>query len=442
MPLVLYLSKEMKGGVGMREPLRGAIPEGVRDRLPREARLQRWLSGRLSDTFLQWGYREVITPTFEFVEGVLAGAGVLGRREDLYQLFDRRGATLALRPDMTTPIARLAGTRMSHEPLPLRLSYIAPVFRYPRVRAGGAHEVWQAGVELIGSDSALADAEVVALACQSLTAAGLDGFKLGLGHVAFLGGLFEWAGLSALLVRELRAALVARDLVGYERRLRGAGLAPQAEAVLCALPTFRGDLAAAVAQFGGLGAPAVERALQELGQVMALLEAAGLAGSVALDLGLCHALDYYTGLIFEVHLPGLGAPVLTGGRYDGLLAEWSAVEPGAQRPTAATGFALELDRLLEALERQGRLPSLAGPDVVLACEPGQEVEVMREAARLRAQGLAVEVDLGGRSDGELVAYARQRQAGRIAYPGAEAPVKPEVTEQGRPAGRPVVESIH
>lgn len=418
----------------MREPMRGAIPEGVRDRLPREARLQRWLSGRLSDTFLQWGYREVITPTFEFVEGVLAGAGVLGRREDLYQLFDRRGATLALRPDMTTPIARLVGTRMGGEPLPLRLAYVAPVFRYPRVRAGGAHEVWQAGVELIGSESALADAEVVALACQSLTSAGLGGFKLGLGHVAFLSGLFEWAGLSELVVRELKAALVARDLVGYERRLRGAGLEAPKEAVLRALPTFRGDLAAAVAQFGGLGAPSVEKALQELGQVMALLEAAGLAGSVALDLGLCHALDYYTGLIFEGHLPGLGAPVLTGGRYDALLTEWGG-------PSAATGFALELDRLLEALERQGKLPVLAGPDVVLACEPGQEVQVMQEATRLRAQGLSVEIDLGGRAGEALATYARQREAGRVAYPGAETTIEAK-TEQGRPAGRPPVESIH
>ncbi|HLO03551.1 MAG TPA: ATP phosphoribosyltransferase regulatory subunit [Symbiobacteriaceae bacterium] len=438
----------------MREPMRGAIPEGVRDRLPREARLQRWLSGRLSDTFLQWGYREVITPTFEFVEGVLAGAGVLGRREDLYQLFDRRGATLALRPDMTTPIARLVGTRMASEPLPLRLAYVAPVFRYPRVRAGGAHEVWQAGVELIGSESALADAEVVALACQSLTAAGLGGFKLGLGHVAFLAGLFEWAGLAELVVRELKAALVARDLVGYERRLRGAGLDAQTEAVLLALPTFRGDLAAAVAQFGGLGAPSVEKALQDLGQVMALLEAAGLAGSVALDLSLCHALDYYTGLIFEGHLPGLGAPVLTGGRYDALLTEWGgppSATSGAQTPaelnsqcpqSLGTGFALELDRVLEALERQGKLPTLAGPAVVLACEPGKEIQVMQEATRLRAQGLSVEIDLGGRSGEELAAYARQREAGRVAYPGANAPTETEATEQGRPTGRPTVESIH
>jgi ATP phosphoribosyltransferase regulatory subunit len=435
----------MKGEMSMREgSMRGAIPEGLRDRLPREAALQRWLSGRLAETFRQWGYREVVTPTFEFVEGVLAGAGVLGRREDLYQLFDRKGATLALRPDMTTPIARLAATRMAGEPLPLRLAYVAPVFRYPRVRAGGAHEVWQAGVELIGSDSALADAEVVALACQALTASGLTGFKLGLGHVAFLAGLFEWAGLPDLVVRELKAALVARDLVGYERRLREAGLPPERAMTLLALPTFRGGLVEARAQFGALGAPSVDRALTELDQVMALLGAAGLAGSVALDLGLCHALDYYTGLIFEGHLPGVGAPVLTGGRYDGLLTEWGAPSFGA-----ATGFALELDRVLEALERQGRLPELRGLSLVLACEPGQELSAMQEATRLRALGLAVEIDLGGRTGEALNAYARARGAERVALPGegvqspadAGSSTATETEGERRPQ-RPPTESIH
>lgn len=415
--------------------MRGAIPEGLRDRLPREAAVQRWLSGRLAETFRQWGYREVVTPTFEYVEGVLAGAGVLGRREDLYQLFDRRGATLALRPDMTTPIARLAATRMAGEPFPLRLAYVAPVFRYPRVRAGGAHEVWQAGVELIGSDSALADAEVVALACQGLTATGLSGFKLGLGHVAFLAGLFEWAGLPAATVAELKAALVARDLVGYERRLREAGLSPDRSAILLGLPTFRGGLTEARTQFGALGAPSVDRALTELEQVFSLLEAAGLAGAVALDLGLCHALDYYTGLIFEGHLPGVGAPVLTGGRYDGLLAEWGMAG-------GATGFALELDRVLEALERQGRLPELPALSVILACEPGQEVQAVKEATRLRAQGLTVEIDLGGRSGEALAEFARARGASRVITLTEDGSSTTTAMEGERRSQRPQPESIH
>jgi ATP phosphoribosyltransferase regulatory subunit len=153
-------------------------------------------------------------------------------------------------------------------------------------------------------------------------------------------------------------------------------------------------------------------------------------------LGLCHALDYYTGVIFEGHLPGVGAPVLTGGRYDALLTEWGA-------PGAATGFALELDRVLEALERQGRLPELPGLSVVLACEPGQEVLAMQEATRLRAQGLTVEIDLGGRSGGELEAYAKVRGANRVVIPGEhEGSSTAKESEGGRRPERPQTESIH
>jgi ATP phosphoribosyltransferase regulatory subunit len=432
--LALYYDEVIK----VARRMRGAIPEGVRDRLPREAALQRWLSGRLNETFRQWGYREVMTPTFEYVEGVLAGAGVLGRRADLYQFFDRRGATLALRPDMTTPIARLVATRLSGEPLPLRLAYIAPVFRYPRGRATGLHEVWQAGVELIGAASPLADAEVVALACQALTAAGSAGFQLGLGHVAFVEGLFSQARLAPELCRELKAALVARDLVGYERQVRQAGVKGDFEDLLLSLPTFRGGVAEAVAQFGGIGGPAVDRALSQLGRTLDLLTATGLDRAVTIDLGLCHALDYYTGLIFEGYLPGVGAPVLTGGRYDRLLSNYGVDE-------GATGFALDVDRVLEALERQGRLPEWPGPSLVLACLPGQEVAAMQTAARLRAEGYAVEIDLAGRSGEELLAYARARgaQVADLPVPAGETG-RPDRAESGqalRPqAGR--VESIH
>ena len=114
---------------------RNQIPEGVRDQLPREAAQMRRLADRLSDVFGTWGYREVVTPGLEYLETVTAGAGSQGRREDLYQLFDRKGRTLALRPDMTTPIARVAATKMAGEPLPLRLSYFAPVYRHRAQKA-------------------------------------------------------------------------------------------------------------------------------------------------------------------------------------------------------------------------------------------------------------------------------------------------------------------
>jgi ATP phosphoribosyltransferase regulatory subunit len=388
---------------------RTQIPEGVRDRLPREAARMRSLSGRLEDLFRVWGYREVVTPGFEYLETVSAGAGSLGRREDLYQFFDRKGRTLALRADMTTPIARLAATKLSGEPLPLRLSYVAPVYRHRAARAGTSNEIWQAGIELIGAGGAAADSEVVALACTALAATGLDGFKIGLGHADFVEGIFAAAGVTPDKEAELKEAMVARDLVTFEKGVMEAGLPAAMSELLIAMATFQGTYEQAAERFRDVGGPRVSRALAELGTILALLAELGVAEQVSLDLGLARSLEYYTGVVFEAYTPGVGSPVLGGGRYDHLLADFGGDVP-------ATGFALEMDRLLSALERQGKLGEESGrDDVVVACPAGQEAQALGRAKTLRAEGLAVSIDLLGRSGEELVAYARSRGATRLAF---------------------------
>lgn len=391
---------------------RTQIPEGVRDRLPREAARIRRLSGRLEDLFRSWGYREVVTPGFEFLDTVTAGAGTQGKREDLYQLFDRKGRTLALRADMTTPIARLAATKMAGEPLPLRLSYFAPVFRHRGRKAGSASEIWQAGVELIGAAGAFADAEVVALACAALTATGLEGVKIGLGHVGFVEGIFAEAQVAPELESELKEALVGRDFVAFEKGVLMAGLSPERADLLLSLATFQGSFKEAMGRYSGVENPQVTGGLRQLGQILELLEAHGVSGQVSLDLGLVRALGYYTGLIFEGYAPGVGSPVVGGGRYDQLLADFGSEAP-------STGFALEMDRLLAALERQNRLEDESALDAIVVGVPGQEAAAVAKARQLRAQGLTVEIDLLGREGAELQAYARSRGAARIVTPDGE-----------------------
>jgi len=387
---------------------RTQVPEGVRDRLPGEAARMRRLSAQLDGVFRAWGYREVATPVFEYLEALAAGAGKWARTEDLYQFFDRKGRTLALRPDMTTPIARLVATRLAGEPLPLRLSYFAPVFRHRDPRAGAASEIWQAGVELVGAPGEVADAEVIALACAAVKAAGLEGFRIGLGHVGIVEGLFQFAGVSPEAEAELKEAMVARDLVAFEHGVIRAGLSGERAELLLGLAHFHGGFAEAQERFGGVGGQVAE-ALEHVGQVLRLLEALGVSEQVSLDPGLVRSLDYYTGVVFEGYLPGIGAPVMGGGRYDNLLLEFGA-------PLAATGFALAVDRLLMAQERNGCAAAGEGLDALIACPPGREAEAMAWAARLRAQGLTVEVDLLGRSGEELAAYARARGAARVLTP--------------------------
>lgn len=381
--------------------LRTQIPEGVKDRLPKETVRLKRLSATVLEVYRRWGYREVITPTFEFYDAV---GPVTGRRssEELYQFFDRRGRTLALRPDLTTPVARLAATRLAGAPLPLRLCYCGNVFRYPNGR-GGLHEAWQVGVELIGAAGPAADAEVVALACEAMAAAGLEGFKVGLGHVDVVEGLFAVADLKPEVAAALKAALVARDFVSFEAGIAQAGLAGEIAAWLQSLATFTGSWQDAAERLGAVPSPRVGSALRRLGEIMTLLEAYGVAGAVSLDLGLVRSLDYYTGVVFEAYAPGVGAAVCGGGRYDQLLGRFGSEQP-------ATGFGLDLDRVLAAAERQNRLSDNPPVRYLLACAPGQEAEAFARAARLRADGCCVEVDLSGRSPAELAAAAQARGA--------------------------------
>jgi ATP phosphoribosyltransferase regulatory subunit len=409
---------------------RTQTPDGVRDRLPREAARVRSLTGRLAAIFQAWAYHEVITPGFEYLETVTAGAGLLGRREDLYQLFDRKGRTLALRPDMTTPIARLVATKLVGEPMPLRLSYFAPVYRHRDSKAGSLGEIWQAGIELIGASGAAADAEVIALACAALEAAGVKGVKLGLGHVDFVEGIFRAVDLPQVQEQELKDALVAHDLVSFAKGVADAGLSPSQAELLSSLATFQGTISQACDRFTGVANEQVDRALQQLATTLALLEQVGVAEQVSLDLGLVRSLDYYTGVVFEGYAPGVGSPVMGGGRYDNLLTAFGGDAP-------ATGFALEMDRLLAALDRQSVVAAELTLDVIVACPPGSEAQAMTRARQLRALGLTVEVDLLGRQGEALTEYARLRGARSISAPDATAAV-------GRLAqqGRATCDSIH
>ena len=180
-------------------------PRGTEDFLPRDAERKRWVEETLRGLFWRWGYREIITPTMEFYDAVRAGDST-GLADNLYRFFEREGDILALRPDMTTPIARVVATRLQDSAKPLRLCYHANVFRYAEPQAGRRREFYQSGVELVGSGSHLADAEVIALTVESLKAVGLQGFRVDIGHVDYYDGILESSGLPPEERRSLRLA--------------------------------------------------------------------------------------------------------------------------------------------------------------------------------------------------------------------------------------------
>jgi ATP phosphoribosyltransferase regulatory subunit len=313
----------------------------------------RRLQAALSAVFEGYGYGEVATPTIEYDE-VLARGDERGAPA-AYRFFDERGALLALRSDMTIPIARLVSPRSAASAPPFRLFYLATAYRAVRPQRGQMREFMQAGVELIGAPAPDGTAEVVEVLARALDAAGLSRAVIGLGDADLYRQLLDELGIDGESHDRFLARLAAHDLVGLEAEVDELGLAAGARRVLLSLPSLRGG-PEVLETAHGLGGDAVERATSRLAATYEALEARGVAARVSLDLGLLRDLGYYTGAILEVYDPALGHILGGGGRYDGLMGRFGL-------PLPAAGFALHLERVHLAQAEEERIQTAAGDSV-------------------------------------------------------------------------------
>jgi ATP phosphoribosyltransferase regulatory subunit len=378
------------------------LPKGARLYLPDEAARKRHAEGRLLDVFARWGYRELVTPTFEYFD-VLALGTDPEVQENMFKLVDREtGRMLALRADITPQIARIVATRLRDEPKPLRLAYVTNVFRYDEPQVSRYREFFQAGVELVGLEKPEAEVEVIAMAIEGLHALGLEHFQIDLGHPDFFRGLLEELKADVAHQRELRQALARKDAAALERLV--ADLAPPAHVgdALLALPTLFGQ-AEVLERAGALArGERATRALANLAEVYRLLTIYGLVERVRLDLGEVRGFDYYSGLYFEAYLNGFGAAVAGGGRYDDLVARFGYACP-------AVGFAFDVGRLLSVMEAQGVAVDLRGPDFFIIDFTREKTAALSLARRLRDRGASVARDIISRGLDESLAYARTQR---------------------------------
>jgi ATP phosphoribosyltransferase regulatory subunit len=311
------------------------IPSGTRDVLPDEMRELRAILAAAHRVFDDAGYGEVATPALEY-EDTLAIGGV-GGALPAYRLFDEQGAVLTLRSDMTVPIARLVATRFATAEPPLRLCYVAHAYRGVKPQRGQSREFLQAGIELIGAGAPEGTAEALTLLCDTLDAIGLRNFRIGVGDVALYQTLLDAHGVAGDGRERILHELLTRDFVGLEREVDALRLSDPAAALqLKRVPQLRGGPDV----FDRLDGAAREAA-EGLLAIYRLL-APRVAERVLFDLGLLRDLSYYSGAIFEVYDPTLGAPLGGGGRYDDLLGRFG-------RPLPAVGWALNVERLHIAL---------------------------------------------------------------------------------------------
>ena len=383
------------------------VPYGTKDILPMDAARKRGMENELARLFLSWGYQEVITPTFEYYETLRASAPETAD-DSTFRFFDRSGRMLALRPDMTTPIARVAVMRMRERPLPLRLFYLANVFRQEETQAGRQCEFYQAGVELLGTGGVAADAEVVALAVEALLAAGLSDFQVCLGQVDFISGIMAEAGLDAATAHKVKQALIERNMVGLGELLAESGIEPCNRDLLQQLPMLHGkmDMLRNVRQ--RVKNQISQAALDNLAEIYHLLEKYGIDRYVMFDLGIIRDFEYYTGMVFETYTTGLGYPICGGGRYDRMAGSFGREQP-------ATGFALGIERILLALERQGLDATNPTQTVYVGWAGSNLPQAIAAVKRLREDGSTAELGLQEQSREEAEREGKNRGCSRILY---------------------------
>jgi ATP phosphoribosyltransferase regulatory subunit len=319
--------------------------------LPDEMRELRRLNLALIEVFERFGYGEVQTPTIEYDEVMSRGDGRAAGSP--YRFFDQGGDLLALRSDMTIPIARLVATRFARAELPIRLCYIANAYRAIRPQRGQLREFAQAGVELLGAPAPAGTAEVIEVLEAALDAAGLTRAVIGLGDAELYRALLTELGVEGEARENALEKLAIHDLVGLEAEIAAVdGVSDEQCETLLALTQLRGGREV-LDEARAIGGSAVERATARIQGTVEALEARGAAARVQVDLGLLRDLGYYSGAILEVYDPALGYVLGGGGRYDELTARFGLSIP-------AVGFALYLERVHVAQAEEERLRSGRG----------------------------------------------------------------------------------
>lgn len=379
-------------------------PEGTRDRLFAECSGCRRVEGAVTELFARRGYCEMTTPNVEYYD-IIPAAGHPLSQESMMKIIDRTGKILVMRPDNTVAIGRVAATKLSTLPLPMRLYYDQTVFRSDDINTGSRTEILQCGVELIGASGIRADLEVLSLAIDALEACGLTGFHIEIGHAGYFSSLLRQLELSEEDQRTLKELVEEKNFTAYDAFLKPYGDCSVGKA-LRYLPRLFGGPEVLDSARGLCDDPEALEVIDYLEKIYEVLKQAGLESHVQFDLGLIQNIEYYTGIIFRGFGEGAGSNVLSGGRYDKLIGQFGKDIP-------ATGFALDVEAVAGclppvehlrpetviwySLDRMGRAEELLDKEsslsAMLSCADTPE-EAEREARSLGAKWLLLVDDRG------------------------------------------------
>lgn len=360
-------------------------PEGTRDLLFNDCLARRAVENKLAELFKGFGYSEVVTPGIEFYD-LFSGSRRNFQQENMYKLTDSKGRLIVMRPDSTIPIARLASTRLKDAKLPLRLYYNQSIYENNALLKGRSDEFVQAGIELIGSvNTKRADYEALCTAVEALAEFDKENFRLEIGHIGYFKELVARLDVDERVREEIRLLISAKNYPALNDLLDEVG-ENQITYALKQLPRLFGGVEVFEKAAELFTDEKITGILDNLKEVYSRISSLGYDGKISVDLGIVSHADYYTGIVFKGYLSGVGQSVLNGGRYDGLLAEFS-------NPCPAVGFGVNCDAVANYLRKNCLAPTIKTPDCVVFGEKHFVVEAIAFAQKLVRDGMIIENSL-------------------------------------------------
>ncbi len=386
--------------------LRHLEPHGVNTLLGEEVEFQETLTALFRDCFRKYGYRPVLTPTFEYLDLFRETERVTG--DDMVKLIARDGRVLVIRPDATVPVSRMTARLYGEIGHPLKFSYITSVFRWADPAKGERLETLQAGIEAYNQPEPDCDAEVLALGIGTLAEAGMTEIHVDIGHAGWLEGIQLSAGIPERHWLRVLAALEQRSPEAIRQVLAEAAVGPEAAGAILAVPELYGempDILAAAAPW--VLNETMALALANLRQVWETLQAHRPQARIHADLGFTNPFRYYTGVIFKAYTPQCGEPLLQGGRYDQLAGRF-----GAEK--AACGLGINISLLAEVLEKMKiKEWNPCATDYLVLYSENNRQEALDLSQALRGRGFVVEAEFCSGEARERIASATYRNTREI-----------------------------
>ncbi len=380
-------------------------PRGTRDFLFDEMERRKKAEGTLRDVFENYGYREIKTPLFEELKlfTTKSGEEIV---DQLYNFKDKSDRDLTLRPEITAPVARLYLNELEKtSSKPIKLYYYGSCFRYERPQKGRFRQFWQFGCELIGAKSPQGEAEVISMCSDSIKALGIDGADVNINHLGIIRGLFRHFNVDKNTQRDLMVIIDKGDKELLKESLSGNNPVidnDELNQILLKLidlvgdKTILDDVNELIEDYDE-----THESFDELCQLVELLNSFNMT-NYTLNLGVARGLDYYTGIVFEIYVEGLGAQkqVCGGGTY-------SLIKVFGGQEVESTGFALGFDRLMNAIEELTAEEEIKSHlDVYVApISDDVRLKAYEITQTLRRSGIKCDVDLNNKKFKKIMNYA-------------------------------------